>query len=169
MLDLKLHRGNWSVPYDVPTYIHYSGISQAMFKDIDMMVELEEKLSRKERIALDDEEKMRMFRAVRCATNIYFISAPSQGLIKIGKANNVHNRLITLRSGSPAELNLLASVRFFPVMEKFLHKQLAAHKSHGEWFKATDEVLNVVEAALDHGSRGIMEALNIDIASLPEE
>lgn len=168
MLDLKLRNGNWSEPYEVPTYVHYYGINQAMFDDIDMMIELEEKLARKERISLDEQTKMRMFRTVRSATNIYFVSAPEQGLIKIGRANDVSSRLSSLRCGSPSELNLLASVRFFPVMEKFLHKQLAAHKSHGEWFKAANDVLSVAEAALEHGPRGIMAALNIDIASLPE-
>lgn len=166
MLMSKQLKANWTAPDPIPAYSNYSGMCKAMFEDIELMLELEQKLERKERIELDEETKRRMFRAVRAATNIYFVSAPNQGLIKIGKATDVNARLSSLRSGSPAELNLLAQVRFFPELEKFLHKQLKEHKSHGEWFKATDEVLAVVEAAIDEGHRGIMKALKVDIATL---
>lgn len=148
-------------------YSRFSGLSQRMFSDFQEMIDLETRAENGERLKLTPEQKMRMVRAIRATTNIYFIFAPQHRLIKIGQALDVNKRLSSLRSGSPAVLNLLACVRFFGDLEAFLHKRLEAYHSHGEWFRAEDLVLDVVESALDSGVSGIMKSLQVDIASLP--
>lgn len=159
---------NWTDPGPaIEGYMNLRGLSQQMFRDFDEMLDLEGRASRGEKLKLTQGQKLRMVRTVRSATNIYFVFAPQHNLIKIGQAIDINKRLSTLRSGSPAQLKLLAHVRFFGDLEGFLHAQLKEHQSHGEWFHAEDRVLSIVEAAIDDGVSGIMRVLNIDIASLP--
>jgi hypothetical protein len=106
----------------------------------------------------------RAFRAERCREHyqaykdhhganrsvwfIYAIKAPNN-LIKIGRAKNPKERLASLQIGSPVKLELLACVKARWSLEGQLHKLLAAYRSHGEWFKPHDSVLQVVELIAD--------------------
>ncbi|MGU2448133.1 GIY-YIG nuclease family protein [Pseudomonas aeruginosa] len=160
--------GNWTCKGPaIQGYSRLSGLSQRMFSDFQEMVDLESRAENGERLYLTPKQKMRMVRAIRATTNIYFIFAPQHSLIKIGQALDVNKRLSSLRSGSPATLTLLACVRFFGDLETFLHINLDQYRSHGEWFRAEGAVLDVVEAAQDYGVDGIMKSLRVDIASLP--
>lgn len=145
----------------------YSNLSANFNKQMLLEVEEFEEVERRhkagEKISLDEDARSRLVRAVRCMTNVYFILAPDQLKIKIGQAKDVNKRLSALRTCSPCELRLLASVRSYGDFEMYLHKKLAASRLHGEWFRADDQVLAVVEAAIDGGAREILGALNINI------
>lgn len=70
-------------------------------------------------------------------SNVYFIT--DGRYIKIGKANNVENRLMVLQTGSPLPLKIQ---RVFKCkdpkeayeLEHFFHVLLKNHRLHGEWF-----------------------------------
>jgi hypothetical protein len=148
-------------------YVNFGpAFSKQMLLEVEEFEDIERRHLAGEKFELDENTKSRLVRAVRCMTNIYFILAPDQLKIKIGQAKDVSKRLSALRTSSPCELRLLASVRSYGDFERYLHKKLAASRLHGEWFKADDQVLSVVEAAVDGGAREILAALKIDIESI---
>ena len=84
---------------------------------------------------------------IRAGGNVYFVQGSTTRLIKIGFAVDVRVRVATLATGSPDILKLLCHLEGTPVHEATLHRLLAAHNSHGEWFHPEPEVLDVVEWA----------------------
>lgn len=167
MLELELasRRIQWASE-STPAYRNYRGFRKEMVFDVEELDLLAARAESGEKLSLTDDQKIRMIRATRCCTNIYFILSADHALIKIGQAIDVSKRLSALRSSSPAPLSLLCSVRAFGEFEGFLHKQLADRRRHGEWFAADEFVLSVTEAAIDRGVRGVISALGLDIASL---
>jgi len=148
-------------------YVNFGpSYSKQMLLEVEEFEDIERRHLAGERFDLDEDTKSRLVRAVRCMTNVYFILAPDQLQIKIGQAKDVNKRLNSLRGSSPCELRLLASVRSYGDFEMYLHKKLAASRLRGEWFKADEQVLSVVEAAIDGGPRAILAALNIDIDAI---
>jgi hypothetical protein len=67
--------------------------------------------------------------------HIYFIQCSKTGAVKIGKANNVANRLSTLQTSNPYKLNLIAVVEDCEIqVEKHFHNSLKKFRLNGEWF-----------------------------------
>lgn len=148
-------------------YVNMSaGFNRQMLLEVEEFEDIERRHKAGETFDLDEETKSRLVRAVRCMTNVYFIIAPDSLLIKIGQAKDVSKRLSSLRSSSPCELRLLASVRCYGDFEAYLHKKLASSRAHGEWFRPDERVLAAVDAAVDGGVREILTALQINIADL---
>ena len=59
--------------------------------------------------------------------------------VKIGKANNVNERIKSLQTGSPYKLNLLAKIpakddKHALYLERSFHERLRKFKLNGEWF-----------------------------------
>lgn len=73
--------------------------------------------------------------------SVYFIQAGDDGLIKIGRSDNVERRLKALQRGAPVELRVLATFPGGAREEAALHLLLDADSSHGEWFRPTEAVL----------------------------
>lgn len=72
---------------------------------------------------------------------VYFIHAPSEGLVKIGySAGHPDCRLKMLRIGSPVPLERLAFVRGGMASEREIHARFRHLRRHGEWFQFTDEI-----------------------------
>ena len=90
----------------------------------------------------------------RLFTNIYFILCTGTGAIKIGRSDNVNARLLGIQSSSASEVRLIGSFRAHYTFENFLHSSFSAHNVRGEWFKAADDLLDVVEVALVDGFAG---------------
>lgn len=100
------------------------------------------------------------------ASYVYFIAAPSAGVIKIGKATNVQHRLRSLQSCSPVALELLA---FFAVEENYeallveqkLHLRHDNDRTHGEWFTASEAIMSdvalVAAGKFDHLALPVIE------------
>lgn len=70
---------------------------------------------------------------------VYFIRGGA--VIKIGFATNVLNRMRDLQIGSPHALHLLGYMPGSIYEEKRLHRLFSAHRSHGEWFRRSPELL----------------------------
>ena len=77
-------------------------------------------------------------------TKTYLIKDTATGLIKIGKAINVNNRLQSLQCGSASKLNVVHV--FDADIERVLHLEFKESRKHGEWFNVDpDAVLSFVE------------------------
>ena len=76
------------------------------------------------------------------AGSVYLVSAPQQGLVKIGQALNVGARLSSLKTGSPVPLELLATIPIRPpyTLEMDLHARFSHLRHHGEWFADSPEI-----------------------------
>lgn len=73
--------------------------------------------------------------------NVYIIQS---GLyFKIGKANDVSNRLKTLQTSTPTPLRLIATKQDNEAfsLESKIHSKLSSYRVRGEWFLTTKEVI----------------------------
>ena len=70
------------------------------------------------------------------ASYLYFIQSGDNGPVKIGKADNVQYRMISLQTGNPERLHLLAT---FPMedglSEEKIHALLEGYRIRGEWYE----------------------------------
>lgn len=79
--------------------------------------------------------------AISC---VYFIQVDPDGPIKIGIADSVISRLGNLQSACPYDLRVRTFWRGPRLVERFLHRELAAHRIRGEWFRPEPFVLDVL-------------------------
>lgn len=84
---------------------------------------------------------------------VYFIEAPSLGLIKIGSTGKVHRRVSAIQRATPVPTSLIGVIAGGTKREVELHKKYAAHRVHGEWFaeiiKPELEAILASEALVD--------------------
>ena len=72
---------------------------------------------------------------------VYFVEAPSERLIKIGKTRDIRQRMATLTAASPAPLRLLGVVLHqYGRYELHLHAHFAHLRAHSEWFRVAPEL-----------------------------
>jgi hypothetical protein len=83
-------------------------------------------------------------RPVKSEASVYF-AQKSDGLIKIGFANDVDARMKQISAMAGSELTVLATTDGGERKEKSLHKRFQSAKCHGEWFHPTSEVLSFVD------------------------
>jgi len=76
---------------------------------------------------------------------VYFVEGA--GLIKIGFAADATRRFKAMLTGSPVPLSLLASMSGGPEVEAELHIQFAEWRAHGEWFRPSPKLLEIIAAA----------------------
>lgn len=72
---------------------------------------------------------------------VYFVRATGLDLIKIGTTDTLTKRVDALRAASPAPLELLKHIAGDVRRETTIHRQFKHLRSHGEWFRATDELV----------------------------
>lgn len=84
---------------------------------------------------------------------IYFIQCGDA--VKIGKSNNVRNRLSQLESGNHQELKIIFTAEGDLSEERYLHSLFRDHRIKGEWFRF-DEVIK--KYIVDHFLTGITES-----------
>lgn len=67
---------------------------------------------------------------------IYFVEAPSTGLVKIGFTTNLKARLYSLRGGGGAAvvMRLVKAIPGSRRVEAAMHRRFKAHRVRGEWF-----------------------------------
>lgn len=71
---------------------------------------------------------------------VYFVR--SGGLIKIGYTTNIpEERLRTLQTGCPDELELIGVIRGGRSTEAMIHTELAEFHYRGEWFAITEQAI----------------------------
>lgn len=73
---------------------------------------------------------------------VYFIRSGDNGPVKIGSTNNIRRRMQMLQTGSAYKLVLLRAFTGGKAEEKIIHARLSRFRISGEWFEASDEVLN---------------------------
>lgn len=76
---------------------------------------------------------------------VYFIRAEQVGLVKIGFSADPARRIASLAGGSPLRLDLTVRVSGTQDDERFLHHRFKVDWSHGEWFRASDSILSLIE------------------------
>lgn len=74
-------------------------------------------------------------------SGVYIIEAVGSGRCKIGVTNDVPTRIKGLQTGSPFPLRVLAVIEGGEDLEKFIHKQFAKFRKHGEWFEIPPAIL----------------------------
>jgi hypothetical protein len=75
---------------------------------------------------------------------IYFVSGASGEFFKIGFTNNIEDRLRSLQTASPELLHLHLAIPGSPDKERELHRQFAAHRAQGEWFRRCEPILQFI-------------------------
>lgn len=82
-------------------------------------------------------------------TYLYFCRSGDR--IKIGISKNVEKRLKDIGLHLPAPPTLIGSIEASYAFEKAVHSSLKAWRLDGEWFSASEEVVNAVGAIMDDG------------------
>ena len=70
----------------------------------------------------------------------YFVGHKDDGLVKIGFATNLRNRISNMQSNSPIDLTVLATADGGPFRERAYHFQFDEHRVRGEWFARVPEI-----------------------------
>ena len=78
---------------------------------------------------------------------VYIVEGISTRMIKIGSASNVQDRLANLQCGSPDKLRVLWSGPGGVKAETIAHREMAASRAHGEWFRPTTAILRLIDVA----------------------
>lgn len=84
---------------------------------------------------------------------VYFIEC--SGRIKIGFSTDVQSRLRSFSTGSALKFSLVAAIDGPRQLEKAIHKLLAEHRQHGEWFEDCPAVRETIAALLAEGHAAI--------------
>lgn len=79
---------------------------------------------------------------------MYFIQETDSGYIKIGVTENLKLRHRTLQQGNPRVLVMLATMEAPGGVEDEhrLHDHFTADRVHGEWFKPSAKLMELIEA-----------------------
>ena len=103
--------------------------------------------------------------------HVYFVQSINEGPIKIGFTTNLARRIAQLNTGSSARLVIIASMPAGRAYERHLHRRLAAHRLHGEWFADCDEVRATMQVASDFRRRQADEwiARSMAAESVPDD
>lgn len=80
---------------------------------------------------------------------IYFITSHNQEACKIGFATDVYQRLKTLQTGNPEQLDLRISIPATLGAEMALHRLLAPRRIRLEWFWDRSDFMWLLEEHLD--------------------
>lgn len=93
---------------------------------------------------------------------IYFVTDGVH--VKIGRSNNVQQRMVDLRTANAAKLRLLGQCAGTGTHEALLHQWFSHLRQHNEWFKVTPEVRQFIDA-LKALERSRKRALRAETAS----
>lgn len=77
---------------------------------------------------------------------IYFIVPVGIEMVKIGCSAFTESRMEQLSHWSPVPLRIAAAAPGDHKLEAFIHRKLAAHRSHKEWFRLTPEISDLIDA-----------------------
>jgi Meiotically up-regulated gene 113 len=77
---------------------------------------------------------------------VYFVQGRDGGPIKIGFARkDVYARVWQIQAMCPVELKVLVSIPARNTYERYLHRQFADDRLHGEWFNPSKRILRHIE------------------------
>lgn len=78
--------------------------------------------------------------------SVYFITARTVGMVKIGCAYDPHRRLGYMQTACPVELTLEALLPGAFTEEGEYHARFAEHRVRGEWFTLAPEIETLIAA-----------------------
>lgn len=78
-------------------------------------------------------------------TWVYFVKMAGLPYIKIGRSATIKSRFKTLDSYSPVGLIILGYFATTDHAEYLLHKQFSGTRTKGEWFKESNELLELIK------------------------
>jgi hypothetical protein len=81
---------------------------------------------------------------------IYFVTARSVGLVKIGYARRPQERFTAIKSHSPVAIDLERVAEGGQAEEIALHERFAASRQHGEWFLLGEDVEQFMQTLPKH-------------------
>lgn len=81
----------------------------------------------------------RLNAAASVSAGVYFVR--SGDAVKIGMSGDIPSRIRALRTMSPLPLELLGAIPGGRTEEAELHRAWAGQRMHGEWFKATPDLI----------------------------
>jgi hypothetical protein len=83
-------------------------------------------------------------------TNVYFLRAATTGLIKVGRAADVRDRMYRLQTGSSEALELMGQIPDTSggLMERAIHRRFADDRVRGEWFNPSPGLLAYIRECL---------------------
>lgn len=95
---------------------------------------------------------------------IYFIGIKGEadGPVKIGKTSNLEQRLAAHQISNHQDLELLAFVECPRPIEKWIHRLHRDDNIRGEWFKRTERLKALMEAA-SKGEDALYEFLDLSV------
>lgn len=78
---------------------------------------------------------------------VYLFHATGTHRYKIGRTTDLRSRIVQLAVGAPLMVNLITYFETENSLqeESILHKKLASHRVHGEWFEFSPEQLEEVK------------------------
>jgi hypothetical protein len=79
--------------------------------------------------------------------DVYFLEGGRGGLVKIGFSTNLDRRFRLLRTANP-KIRLIGTVPGTIHDEQWWHRELAAHRVAGEWFKLPPNAMSKIMSAI---------------------
>lgn len=98
---------------------------------------------------------------------VYFIKAENTNNVKIGVANDVENRLLSLQTSSPFKLKLKVKIKSESptLLERTIHYNLRDKQMQGEWFDLDNKTLEII---INKASNGKLKSIGEHLDSLIE-
>jgi hypothetical protein len=81
--------------------------------------------------------------------NVYFIHDTSGGFVKVGISHNINRRYHALNCNTASDVILLGSIEGSAQLEELLHRFLCPFHHKGEWFMATDVVVDFIKSIIE--------------------
>lgn len=85
----------------------------------------------------------------------YALEAVGTGMVKIGAARDLHERIKKIQHTSPVDLRVFATSG--DDIERTMHAELEQYRSHGEWFTANENVLALIAQRMQPASISFIE------------
>lgn len=76
---------------------------------------------------------------------VYFLIAQKTGMVKIGVTSQLKDRMDALQTACPVPLYLEAMLPGNRETEQNLHARFATSRSHGEWFRLTEDLMRFMD------------------------
>ncbi|MCP3851613.1 MAG: GIY-YIG nuclease family protein [Gammaproteobacteria bacterium] len=105
---------------------------------------------------MDEEQHRKLLNKFDPTSHIYFAYAPEVNRVKIGKSDNVTDRIPTLRIGSPVEMILICAMQLDFKYEKIFHEFFKDDRYRGEWFEFDVDIVELIRLFNRKGSEGVM-------------
>lgn len=96
--------------------------------------------------ALAREDEIEALSPWPASPGVYVIQGAGR-FVKIGKAQNIADRLKGIQTNHPVPIRLLAVLSDVPEREREFHLKFAQARKHGEWFALTPEIRALIESS----------------------